>query len=438
MRKLFFVYFLYEQKESNMNINKSNISFKGYDARELQGLVFTDTKYANSVKKTLRNSSTNIDIYTPEIASKSVKKDYNLLVEKNAMMWAQDYLTFLRKPFNAVLADNSRELLQRTMKGIAGGIKNSLGIKGVPTDPHLRGGNFFICESNGKKEMLLLKDRDVYPHDFIKQLYNVDNVVEIPRLDYHLDLFLRPLDDGKVLVADNEMTKKVLEEGMLRIDKYLAKGVSDEKEKEKLKQILNDLYILIKKLEITEEFDKYKPKETVSQIVDVLQNAGYKPIRVPACYYELDGKVFKDKIQDLEHNYAENAKKVRDFVSGKPKHMQNFAENWLKFHKYRAENNPNFGVELYNKYDNNFINAIVAKQNGKLVYITNESLLDEKLGITPEIAEKIDFSTKKMFVESIKDYVDEENIHFIDTKTTEKLFKYMGGIHCTASEIPVS
>lgn len=103
----------------------------------------------------------------------------------------------------------------------------------------------------------------------------------------------------------------------------------------------------------------------------------------------------------------------------------------------KTQIDPNFGVEIVKKYKNNFLNAIAAKQNGKLIYITNAPLLDKKLGITPEIEEKTGFSTKKLFVDSVAPYIDKENIHFIDEKTTEKLFDIMGGIHCTAAEMPV-
>lgn len=55
-----------------MEIKKS-ISFKGYDARELKGLMFTDKSCADAVKKASKD--TDLDIYTPNIASKSIRKE---------------------------------------------------------------------------------------------------------------------------------------------------------------------------------------------------------------------------------------------------------------------------------------------------------------------------------------------------------------------------
>ena len=94
------------------------------------------------------------------------------------------------------------------------------------------------------------------------------------------------------------------------------------------------------------------------------------------------------------------------------------------------------GLEVQNMYANNFINAIVSKNSeGKLDYITNAPLLDKEMGITPEIEEKTGFSTKNMFLESISPYIDKENVHFISEKLTERLFKFFGGVHCTAVEM---
>ena len=94
-----------------------------------------------------------------------------------------------------------------------------------------------------------------------------------------------------------------------------------------------------------------------------------------------------------------------------------------------------FGIEAVNDYFNNFTNAIVHKKDGELHYITNAPLLDTHLGITPEIEELTGFSTKNLFIESIEPFVKRENVHFIDEKTTNKLFDLCGGIHCSVAEV---
>lgn len=54
----------------------NNISFKGYDARELKGLMCTDKTCADAINRTLKNSDTKIDVFTPQIASKSIRKEH--------------------------------------------------------------------------------------------------------------------------------------------------------------------------------------------------------------------------------------------------------------------------------------------------------------------------------------------------------------------------
>lgn len=128
-------------------------------------------------------------------------------------------------------------------------------------------------------------------------------------------------------------------------------------------------------------------------------------------------------------------KTLKEMSQNESAKIKNNVNNYIERERLKAKNDKNFAVEPVNFYENNFINAIVTKKDGKLVYITNASLLDKKLGITPEIEAKTGFSTRSVFIESVAPYIDKENIHFIDEKTTEKLFKYTGGIHCTAAEI---
>ena len=65
--------------------------------------------------------------------------------------------------------------------------------------------------------------------------------------------------------------------------------------------------------------------------------------------------------------------------------------------------------------------------------------MDEKLGITKEVANEIDFSFEKTFVKSISDYIKPENIFFVDGfyhEIADNLIRKHGGIHCMVTEIP--
>ena len=83
---------------------------------------------------------------------------------------------------------------------------------------------------------------------------------------------------------------------------------------------------------------------------------------------------------------------------------------------------------------------VIKNRDGKLVYITNKSSVDDMLKLTPEISEKIGFSFEDEFIKSISDYVDREHIYFIngekDFVKDRLLYDFGGGIHCLCTEIP--
>lgn len=416
-------------------INK--ISFKGYDSRPLKGLMCTDKSCADAINRTLKNSDDSIDIYTPQIASKSIRKEHAQLCSEKKLMWAQDYLTFGYAPGSFVLYDNSRDYSKRVLRATADGLKKNQKIEPFHPEPHIRGGNFFICQKDGKQTMLVCENRQTYPEDFAKKIFNVGSIHEIPKLDYHLDLYIRPLDNGNVLVSDNDMLKDGMKKGMEKIQNYINENQVSKSEKAELENIINNIDVLIQKLEITEEHDPYKQKENTQKVVDAIEKAGLNPIKVPANYYYLGPIKRKEHVEELTQEFKENAKKQ---LEESKKYSQDIQDAILKIlygQALRTQIDPHFGVEIIKKYENNFLNAITYKKDGKLIYITNAPLLDKTLEITPEIEAKTGFSTKNMFIESVAPYIDKENIHFIDEKTTEKLFDIVGGIHCTAAEIPV-
>lgn len=415
--------------------NISQIPFKGYDARELQGLYVTDSKCAQSLKRISRE--TGLDIYTPNIASKSVKKDYAKSQGLNRLLWAQDYFTFVKNKINLLLFDREREEINRVLKASANGINKDFKFNpGLEIKPHLRGGNFFIINKNGKQEMLLSENKkDIYPKEMLKGAYDIENVHYIPRLDYHMDLFLRPLKDGNVLVADDSKTIEMFNTGIEKLTKYLEENELSKVEKEEIEQIIEHLKGEIIKFEITNEFNPYKSEENLPKVISALKDAGCNPIPIPANHYYLEIYKNGDKAKECIKNFNDSMERLRENFKNVSEKNKNIVENYIAMETFKFMQNDKIGNELILQYENNFINAIVTEKDGKLIYITNAPLLDKKLGITPEIEAKTGFSTKQCFIDSVKDYIDKENIYFIDEKTTEHLFKYMGGIHCTASEI---
>lgn len=415
--------------------NNTYTSFNGYDARQLKGLFVTDKRCIDALRPIIKQ--TRLDLYTPNIPSKSVRKELAELTNKNYILWAQDYFTNVKNNIDAIIFDRSREHLTRVLKASAEGLSKTLGVKTVSSNPHLRGGNFFICEVNGKKKLLIdeLKS-DIYPEDMMKKIYNVDEICPLPKLDYHLDLFIRPLDNGKVLVADDELTRKGLQDGIKKVQKYIQENNLQGKEKEQIYKVLDKLKTFDGMLDTTFKYAPYKPQETLPKVVEALEQSEMKPIRVPGTYLYLDGYKDVEKEKELLNNLHNNLQGIKNYgYKNYPDKKANVDEFIQLIKASVLASNPNLGVDLVNMYKTNFINAIVHKLDNKLIYITNESLADIEAGITPEIEKKIGFSFKKMFTDSVSPYIDKENIYFINEKLTEKLFKYMGGIHCTAAEI---
>lgn len=58
-----------------------------------------------------------------------------------------------------------------------------------------------------------------------------DKIHIIPQADFHLDLFIRPLKDKKVLIADDEMMLQILNKGFKKIQEAVINSPASEKEK---------------------------------------------------------------------------------------------------------------------------------------------------------------------------------------------------------------
>lgn len=417
---------------TQLRYNSNNIEFKGYDARPLRGLFVLDKSCEGAVNQLKKlTEKTGLDIFTPNIASKSINKEYASQAQQKHLLWCQDYLTNTRKKF--IIFDKSRDFLTRILRGVTDGMKKDLGLEPFGVPEHIRGGNFFICNNNGREELLINKLKGNYTEDVLKMAFNVERIHYIPSLDYHLDLFIRPLKDGKVLVADDSLTMKGLKTGIDKINEYLCKNNVDNNDKKILHDILDKLDEKIKFFDVTLNGSPRKPIETTEQVAKALTDAGYEPIKVPANYYILEGVKTADKVKEHSINFEKNSAELRRLAKT-PEELRK-VEEYIEIQKKLMSNSETFGVELNNLYSNNFVNAIVTEKDGKIIYITNASLLDKQLGITPEIENRIDFSMKKLFVDSVKPYIDKENIHFINEDTTEKLFEKFGGVHCIGAEI---
>lgn len=219
----------------------------------------------------------------------------------------------------------------------------------------------------------------------IKKMYGVDKIHILPQADYHLDLFYRPLTDNKILIADDTMTLKALQKGLNNLKKYLKNNDCSQEEQNKLLFVKDKLENLIKEFKTDINLNN---NYNADDIEPLLKEKGFEPIRVPARIYSTIQNYKRD---DLTHSL-------------------------------------------------NYINAVVHQKPDKsLTYITNKSDLNEKFGITWQIARKIGFDFEEMFIKSLAPYVKRCDIHFISGQNNHVSYlleKEQGGVHCLCNEIP--
>jgi hypothetical protein len=207
--------------------------------------------------------------------------------------------------------------------------------------------------------------------------------------DYHIDLSIRPLNNKRVLVH----SPKLLLQG-------IQKGI----------QNASDIY------------EKTGDKE-IGRVLDKLKGLYEETITAQEQYHMEER--YKDLSQDLKYNHFDVIK-----VPGNIELPDVYSMEYPA--KYKANSI---------KYALNYMNAIVHERpDGSLVYLAGKSNLDKKLGITPEIEEKIGFSFEKMFKDSLKGIIKEEDVHFVGGKKQfmqNLLERNDASLHCLFSEIPV-
>ena len=292
----------------------------------------------------------------------------------------------LANPQTGELAVLSEEFVKDEYTKCSDAIKETL------QKTHIAGGNYYFAKNKSGKELALVgkNELDKFSDEIIKNMLGTDNLVFVPQMDYHMDLFLRPLDKGRVLLTDDRLTKKMLVDGFNKI-KNAAVQLNQQNRMDELKKLEEPFVQLgIYTRGIDDVINSNNFAQT-DETAKVLEDAGFEVIRVP-------GRLYETRTSGLKNGV--------------------------------------FLIQLFN-----FMNAnVLPNKNGDLVYITNKSDIDENtFGITPEIEKLTGFSVQKTFTEALKPYIKEQNIYFIsgdNNVMSENLKKYQGGIHCMCAEVP--
>ena len=359
--------------------NVESPKFAGYDARPLKGFYMGSNTHNIAMEMQKIGKREGFKVF-----SKLTNGTFATCEEMNPKrmiysyddLWAQDIWTFL-----------PQKLITKAGQKDARPICNHFNLQLDDDKKHLSGGNMFIINMGDKDQIFVGEDElDKFSLQEIKERYDSDFVHVLPQMDYHLDLFIRPLDEKRVLVADDSYSMKILEKGHEEFKQYIKNNWLERSTVAK---------IILRKFEETiADFQKQIDLNKLAQTEDVvkkLKMSGITPIRVP-------GRIYNT-------NYFDG-----------------------------------YGTFLTHKC--NYINANVLKNNdGDIVYITNKSDIDDSLMLNSFIAGNFKFRFQDEFVKSLSPFVKPEKVYFINGDngyiSTSMLPELQGGIHCACTEIPL-
>lgn len=435
--------------------NNISPSFKGYDARPLKGFLLTSNYKGIAQELRQIGEKHGFDVFM--LRSGNISKNEFLDEKNTAKIFAQDYWSIINNKLASFYTEK-KSSLTATLK-LAFGLENEPvqanarsnntfhstetellklvdKIKEVVKSPidipavdgmiidmenrlehvranyralcdfsHIVGGNFFISKNTKGKDSLLIGEDELakFAKSEIKNMFGVDNVCVVPQMDNHIDLFLRPLNNGIVLVADESKTNGILQNCVKQLDDLIMEKSLDLihffTPKSKKKISVSELFgvksakkNIERLLSENEKNNKTYCIPDLDEVEDCLKKSGYIPVRVPAS--------------------------INKIVDGEDSSYQFFKEQYL-----------------------NYINSCATvNKDGEVVFITNKDSLAKGLGLTDKIKSELGLNFEEIFKNSVKDYIKPENIYFLSGKNNalgdKLLLARQGGIHCATMEIP--
>lgn len=404
------------------SINNQQIYFKGYDARPLKALYLSSPKKELGLELERIGKKAGFDVFIPSgrtlLKASEAKYAY---ADLSNSPWAQDIAT---------ISPKKKIITNEYYDDFADNLSRKLGLYKDFDREIPQGGNmYYVKDTDGKDILIAGQDaqKSIDKLKGAKSILGVDKIEYIPQMDYHIDLFVRPLDNKRILLTDDSLTIKAFNKGIKSIQKLLKK----EPKKTEL---------LVVKENLDKELNKFKksvlnnvqaPREDVK---DILENKGFQVISVPGRIYQTfpepeDIQVTEDYIREVSNKKS----KKLDF-------LPMFSEELLSFYPRVSKEKSIQPEEQQLTHLLNYMNAIITKnKKGEMVYISNKSDFDKRIGLTPEIIKESNFSFEKEFVNSLKPYIKEENVYFVEGKAGEiqdSLENLAGGIHCLTTEMP--
>ena len=348
----------------------SNINFKGHEARKLDALV-------------VQGRSKDSDVIFQQLNNIAMQHKLKVVkAPKNAPLWIQDYVMVGPDKKAWGYLSSFDELSKQC--GFQQIDKSSiLNYWGETSE----GGNiFYVTDKDGKNVLIYSKDEKKNSLIGLEDKFNVDRIIELPKADYHTDLFLTPIGDNKILVANDNLMIVEMYKMIEKISNYISKNPND-KDIDKLNEISINLNKLI--LNFKESKERYTHNGADEEVAQILEKEGFEVIKVPSRLYRCD--------------------------EGLPSSL------------------------IRRKL--NYSNAVTFKnEKNQVVYIVGKSAIDDEIGITDNISKKLDIGFERAFRMSISSHIKPENTYFIngsdENPLSSMLFKLCGGLHCMCVEVP--
>lgn len=368
-----------------MRIQKTDnrTNFQGSGARVLKGIFMTADWAGVASEIRALEPKTGLKVYTLNKSGNiSATESLSEREAEQATIWVQDLFNIREKTLQT---ERTSPPALDAVNRISEKLQEFFGLKQEANNFHIQGGNHITAQDNGVPELLVgeyeLKN---YSKSELAKHFDAESVVAVPQVAAHIDAFMF-VDGKRAFVCDDNIMLHKIADGLNNIEHYIRGNAYSltEKEERHLLKLYAQLKTIFKKFY---HIAKKSPYKKADDAIRVLENAGYETVRIPGRLYEI---VIERGFYQHEHS-------------------------------------------------TNFANAILHKnKQGDTVLITNESSNDVLFGIDKDLENKINFSFKKIFIDSVSPYIKKENIHFIEGKNhgVWNLLSNLGGIHRASTEI---
>ncbi len=406
------------------------------------------------------------------IGRRSDNSKYLLIGEQSINFLLNNLIENLTKSPNS--SNTEIERFNKKLKAIDPHIKGNIDINFIEdlercTDPERtdKSGNF-ICKIQDNNIQNLsakeIKARAVIEgiKDLLSDTFGVDDVTILPQQQFHLDLFLRPLNNNIILASDPgksievldnlksdikeklppELKDKKASELNDLIEKYSEKPDNEKSYEERKNMLFADLVLFINGLKKDTKLYIKDRKRAFKNVINVLNLKGFNVIKV---FGEIGNTLMETYPSFLEESSFKNLSEAK-YDSSPPL----FSCQLLDSHD---------SEDLYLPYPGhyfNYLNAIVhQKEDKSMAYITNRvDMPFSPLSHTYNMQEFLQDNGIKNLDERFQEELGEKLKNFSDSKISDFYFisggkinnsetvigsilsEKEGGIHCMVNELP--